>query len=577
MTSTPPPPPWPRIGPVRRYGPVLLIVVALLAAGVVATAHSQATSSAPSPTNHLSVSSARVPPTYTSAERAGDAANYRWRPGCDTSTGRLMMPTVYAPPCVPAFSGKNGGGTWNGVSATSITVAYYQAQPGGLQTAIQGATNTPAASLATARSYVDMLNHVLQLYGRTVNLVTYQATGASNDPIAAQADAVRVAQQLHAFASIGGPAQTGAYEDELARLHVMCIGCGTSSTYADFQRNAPYMWSELPTPDTLLNVAFGYLIKDLNGRPAIWAGNPAWHRRRRLFAVVNVVQSPPAPGEQRLAAQLTARVAAAHVNVAISHSLTYQLDLTTLPEQATTIAAKLKASNATTVLFAGDPVMPIYLTKACAKIGYFPEWLITGTVFTDTSTLGRYYDQAEWAHAFGISSLAVPSPIQSSDAYRLYRWWYGSGSTPPASKTAAVILPPLMQLFEGIQLAGPGLTPYTFAAGMFRAPPAGGAPTTPREAYGYQGARPAPSYSSPADYTYIWYNPSARGTDEEGVQGSGLMEYVQGGRRYPAGVFPTREVPMFSRSGAVTTYSESSPERTSPSYPAWPGSPAATR
>ena len=91
--------------------------------------------------------------------------------------------------------------------------------------------------------------------------------------------------------------------------------------------------------------------------------------------------------------------------------LTYTLNLTTLPTQAATLAEKLKSSGATSVVFAGDPIMPIYLTKACATIGYSPEWIITGIVLTDTTTLARYYDQQEWAHAFGVSSLAVPVPV----------------------------------------------------------------------------------------------------------------------------------------------------------------------
>ena len=176
--------------------------------------------------------------------------------------------------------------------------------------------------------------------------------------------------------------------------------------------------------------------------------------------------------------------------------LTYTLNLTTLPTSAATIAEKLKASGATSVIFAGDPIMPIYLTKACASIGYFPEWIITGIALTDTSALGRYYDQSEWSHAFGVTSLGVPVPVSTGDADRLYRWWYGPNAT-PAALAAPAIIPPIEQLFAGVQLAGPDLTPYTFSAGLFRAPPAGGGPTSPLDAYGYQGAAPLPSYSSP--------------------------------------------------------------------------------
>ena len=132
---------------------------------------------------------------------------------------------------------------------------------------------------------------------------------------------------------------------------------------------------------------------------------------------------------------------------------------------------------------------------------------------------------------------------------------------------------PFSSSSKAIQLAGPDLTPSTFTTGLFRAPPAGGGPTSPLYAFGYQGAAPLPSYSSPADYTFLWYDATAKGPDEEGVEGSGLMRYVNGGARYRAGTVPAGAVPMFSLPGSVTSYP--SPPDQAPSYPAWPGSPAA--
>ncbi len=140
---------------------------------------------------------------------------------------------------------------------------------------------------------------------------------------------------------------------------------------------------------------------------------------------------------------------------------------------------------------------------------------------------------------------------------------------------APAIIPPIMQLFEGIQLAGADLDATTFATGLFRAPPAGGGPTSSLDAYGFQGAAPLPSYSSPADYTFIWYDATAKGPDEEGVQGSGLMRYVNGGARYKAGTVPPGPVRMFSVAGSVTSYA--TPPDLAPSYSAWPGSPAERR
>jgi Periplasmic binding protein len=568
--------PWPRVSRLRIAGPVILIVAALVGAGIAATLAENR--SAPSSTTTGAAgrqpAPAAVPITYAAARKLGTEGDYRWGPECDEKTGRLKIPSVYAPPCVPvrAAGAANGGDTADGVTGTSINLVYYQPEPGGLTSAVQSAAGTPAQGLATVQAYVSMFNHVIELYGRHVNLIPFQATGADGDPVAAHADAVTVAQQDHAFASIGGPAETTAYEDELARLHVLCMGCGDSSLYGQIKLNAPYQWANLPTADTSLDETADYMATKLNGRDAVWAGDRSFHSRKRSFIVVSETMEPPTPGFSELTTSLAKKLRATHVNMVTFDALTYTLDLTTLPTQAATLAEKLKSSGATSVVFAGDPIMPIYLTRACAAIGYFPEWIITGIVLTDTSTLARYYDQQEWAHAFGVTSLAVPVPVTASDAYRVYRWWYGPHAT-PASLAAPALVPPIEQFFDGVQLAGPDLTAGTFATGLFRAPPAGGGPTTSLQAYGYQGAAPVPSYSSPADYTFVWYDAAAKGPDEEGVDGTGLMRYVDGGTRYKAGTVPKGPVPMFSLPGSVTSYS--TPPDAPPAYPPWPGSPAA--
>jgi hypothetical protein len=568
--------PWPRVGRLRRMGPALLVVVALVAAGVVATTHrggaggpGASKGAATGPSNPADARG--LPVTYAEAKKQGRVADYHWATGCDTSTGRLSLPTVYAPPCVPAFHGSNGGATGPGVTGSTVTVVYYVAPPGDLASAIEGAAGTPATNVATARNYVAMFNRIYPLDGRKVVLVPYDATGDSDDAVAARADAIRVAQQIHAFASIGGPAQTPAYEDELARLHVLCLSCGLGATYTSYQQDAPYLWGLLPTPDTLLNDAFRYIFSQLQNRDAVYAGEASFRRHKRVFALVHYDTSPPV--YTSLTAELDHEITKAHLKLALNES--YLLDLSELPSEAATIAEHLKRSGTTTIIFAGDPIMPIYLTAACADIGYFPEWVITGTVFTDTSTLGRYYNQKEWAHAFGITSLAVPTPIALGDAYRLYRWYYGTA--PPAPPTAPVLLPQSEELFDGIELAGARLTATTFAGGLFRLPPTGGGPTTPLAAYGYQGAPPRPSYATPADYTFVWYDATAKGTDEEGVYGSGMMRYVAMGRRYPATGGPTAPVPMFQLAGSVMEYPTYPPGAKPPTYPPWPGSPEADR
>jgi len=177
-------------------------------------------------------------------------------------------------------------------------------------------TTTVTVSLATAQAYVAMFNQIYRLYGRQVNLIPFTASGADSDPVAAHADAVTVAQQLHAFASINGPGETTAYEEELARLHVLCLVCGDSSTNAQIQQNAPFLWANLPTADTSLNETIDYLIAKLNGKDAVWAGDAALHSQKRKFIVVSETSEPPAPGFAQLTASVGEKLHAGHVDQA---------------------------------------------------------------------------------------------------------------------------------------------------------------------------------------------------------------------------------------------------------------------
>ena len=138
------------------------------------------------------------------------------------------MPSGYAPPCVePWKGGNNGGSTATGVTKDTITVALYQAQPDLLQQTFfehSGSDESLAKERDTTQQYVDYFSAHYELYGRKVKLVAVKASGAPDDDVAAKADAIKVATELHAFASFGGPGQTTAYADELTARGVLCVG-----------------------------------------------------------------------------------------------------------------------------------------------------------------------------------------------------------------------------------------------------------------------------------------------------------------------------------------------------------------
>src|SRR5699024_2439211 len=166
-------------------------------------------------------------------------------------------------------------------------------------------------------------------------------------------------------------------------------------------------------------------------------------------------------------------------------SRTYQLGIEELPETARTIVGRLKSEGVITVIFHGDPIMPIYLTQAATDQNWFPEWIISGTVLTDTSTMGRMYDQDQWANAFGVSSLPVPVAPEMGEAWRLHEWFYGE--PPVGEKAVALSAEPIRMFLFGVHLAGPELTPETFRDGLFGYPPSGGDATRPRVSWGDHG------------------------------------------------------------------------------------------
>src|SRR5205823_4577270 len=142
----------------------------------------------------------------------------------------------------------------------------------------------------------------------------------------------------------------------------------------------------------------------------------------------------------------------------------FYLNLPTLQADAQTTARRLKEKNATTLIFTGDPIFPQYLTKEMTKLNYFPEWVMSGTVLADTNVFARQFDQKQWVHAFGLQLIPARLPKDKQDAYTVHEWYFGT--KPPTDNNFAIVDGDVETLFDGLQLAGPNLTPQAFKNGM---------------------------------------------------------------------------------------------------------------
>ena len=558
MTPTSVTPP-PRPSALARFGPLVAVLVAIALVAVLASTGRDEVAVASGPDSEVGSAKQEIPITFEQAQKEGAVADYDFGPKCDTTTGRMKIPSSYAPPCVAAPEGVAGGATYQGVTDDEIVVVAYEAADDDLSASLQDQSDTPEAARDTRDKLIQMMASTFETWGRKIKVVPMKGSGS--DETSSRADAVKVAEEIKAFASIGGPGQESAYAEELARRKVLCVGCGLALPGQAFQDYSPYLWGTSQPPEQFLLNLGDFIVERLVGQKAEFAGDPELREQERVFGVVHFEQDPPVFGDVEAMADEEggARGYESVVN------LTYQLVISDLPEKARVIVARLKEAGATSVVFLGDPVMPIYLTKAATDQGYFPEWIITGTVLTDTTVFGRLYDQEQWAHAFGVSALPARVPQKEAEVWKLYEWFYGE--EPQAKGTIGVINAPISIFMLGVHMAGPNLTPETFRDGLFNFPPTGGTPTSPRISYGEQGIFAQPDYAPIDDMGVIWWDADATGKDEQGVEGTGMMRYADGGKRYLPGEMPNLPANVFQEEGSVLGYDEVPPSEAPPEYP----------
>lgn len=555
----------------RRYGPIAAIVVVVaIVAGLVLTgggdddgesdeATSDDTTQDDGPTERPDGAI-----SWTQAQEEG--LDVEWPDTCDQERGTVAIPYFYAPECF-ANVDDNGGATSTGVTADSITVVYYSApEEDTVLDFITGPIqndDTRAQIEETVQGYVDLFNDYYQTYGRTVDVKVVQASGQSTDEVAARADAQRAIEEHKPFAAFGGPTLTTAWADEMAAAGVVCVGCGSTGSEDFREARAPHLISVgMAGVQSNLHGA-EYISKKLAGKPAEFAGDETFHDQERVFGHVYIASSEESERDaERFRDMLSER------GVELAERLSYELDPGRLPEQATSVISKLKEAGVTSVILQADPVAPANFTQEATAQEYFPEWVVSGGTLTDTTVFGRIYDQEQWAHAFGPTTLAAATSPELDSGFALYEWY--TGEQPPAAETAPVLYPNPSLLFAVIQAAGPDLTPETFRDGLFSGDPTPGAITASSLSWGDHGLWDeldlANDWSGVDDMTEWWWDAEATGQDEIQREGTGMVRFVDGGKRYLPGAW-TGDLRVFDEEGSVLVYDEPPASEQPPTYP----------
>jgi ABC-type branched-subunit amino acid transport system substrate-binding protein len=495
------------------------------------------------------------PMTPAKAKLQGKS-NVNFGPNCDPATERVKIPTVYAPPCVAPFKGKNGGSTSQGVTGDEIKVVVFNTDPakdplvaGQLRAA--GAEVNLEAIQDTWQGYFDIYNQMFELYGRKISVEFFTGTGPSSDTAAAKADAIAIADKKP-FAVVGGPGRsTPVFADELAHRGVLCIGfCALAMPEKIIDANKPHIFGFGPSPEEAATLTAEFVGKQVGKGKAEYAGDDATKNKNRVYGILHY--NTPDGQYDGLFDALTAGLKKQGITSKAEQS--FFLDLARAQETARTVITKMKDAGVTTIIFTGDPLMPASFTKEATAQDYHPEWILGPSVLADTSIFARTYDQEQWAHAFGVALVPGRTPESVDPQRQLYEWFHGSE---PPNNTYGVINPSIQQFATGVMLAGPKLTPQTFRDGLFRYPPSGGDAVNPALSWGKHGFWPGTDYSGLDDAGMLWWDPTAVGEDEVGAVSNGLYRYADGAKRYTRGKFPPKgQGGLFDTATSVTIFEQ---------------------
>lgn len=484
-------------------------------------------------------------------------------PDCDPDTGRIMVPSVYAPNCVALWpdGADNGGATAPGVTADEIVVAVYDAEAA---TAVAGATEalgideiSPEEIASNRDKMLGAYEAMFETYGRSVRWEMLPASGGGNDEVAARADAISAAEEIGAFAVIGGPNGTTAFADELSSRGVICF-CTNNRPQEEYDGWAPYVWSGTMASTQGYEIIAEYLDERLDDQPAEFAGDPALASQTRSFGLIwyETADGSYQSGTDHFKTLIEER----DLNVVTDISYIFGVGAT-LEEDAATIIARLKDAGVTSVLFGGDPYMPIYLTQQATAQDYHPEWVMTGFTGLDVPQFARQYDQEQWQNAFGLSLLLPPiDPESTQQEGNLVTWHLGEElSSYPGIYDWG-------RFFTAVHLAGPELTPESFRDGLWSFKPVSGFQTEFAVSYG-EGLWPWPDFQGADDVTEIWWDPDERDPRAENTEVVGMYRYLNEARRYLTGGMGDLEGTLFDTEGTVVMFDERPEADRPPTYP----------
>jgi len=489
---------------------------------------------------------------------AGASTGAVSRGGVTCGPGVHQIPTnTYAGPCVPKFSGNNGGATAPGVTGTTIRIVRRKFPESANSQAVsavaqQAGAADPAQIRATSRVFIDYFEKMFELYGRHVEWVDYEsqygnstneAQGKGREEACLDADVV--AKELHAFAVMGealGAAGgvSKVFAECAAQRGVLVLDGAAYASDAFYKRYHPYIWATAMDCERIVYQVVEYLAKRLGQKPAKFAGDAATRAKSRVYGTY-----VPTGDDDKTCGDLTQSELKRYGYGDVSGSVyNYTLDVSRFPDEAARGVRQFKSDGVTTVVLACDPISVIFLTQSATNQAWYPEWLLIGVALTDVDNLARLYDQKQvQGHMFGLSQLGATTKLNgpTSEPGRVYQQLTGR---PMALGTDGSYFA-YTRFYNFLQSAGPILTAANVARGVWTLPKVGAPDYAAGEWYFQDGPNGTPGghdHSAIEDSREIYWIGNAR-SPADGKTGTFAETY--GGRRFGNGDWPTEDPPIY--------------------------------
>jgi len=418
--------------------------------------------------------------------------------------GREFNPAIdyFAPPCTPGLVGgsyPNGGGTYAGVTASTVTIVDYITNYGAEVNAIdqaQGTLETYPEAEQLDGAWENFINSHYVLWGRKVHIVAYQGQCQSVPPdlqcLLPEMDSI--VSRYHPYMLFWNTDLCSACYEEIARNRVVAVG-GDGFSDALANALAPYYYSAGESA-TRVETAFAQLwcnqLSSVNvpSRRVAFAGheNPAqdFNGQPRVLGVISTND----PDNENTVTQVLqpelARLCGDGQSINAHHYF-YAQDINTAAQQTKAGIDAMDTSHnpATGVLCLCDSVAPAFLYEGESQNNYWPENYVATDQGMDLDTSGQSYEAqggqpalgcpepqlgCEYSNAFGLATLDPAEPQANTVGLRVYRAGSGSATLPCDSGNcitpvfASYIWPYWNMMASLIENAGPDLTPARMQA-----------------------------------------------------------------------------------------------------------------